>query len=39
MKKLKSLLIISALLVSIPTIANAMQTKAIKFRSTNARND
>lgn len=30
MKKLKSLLIISALLVSIPTIANAMQTKAIK---------
>lgn len=30
MKKLKSLLIISALLVSIPTIANAMQTKAVK---------
>lgn len=30
MKKIKSLLIISALLVSIPTIANAMQTKAIK---------
>lgn len=30
MKKIKSLLIISALLVSIPTIANAMQTKAVK---------
>lgn len=30
MKRLKSLLIISVLLVSIPTIANAMQTKAIK---------
>lgn len=30
MKKLKSLLIISALLVSIPTATNAMQTKAIK---------
>ncbi len=30
MKRLKSLLIISALLVSIPTIANAMQTKAVK---------
>ncbi len=30
MKKLKSLLIISALLVSIPTVANAMQTKAVK---------
>lgn len=30
MKKLKSLLIISALLVSIPTATNAMQTKAVK---------
>lgn len=30
MKKIKSLLIISALLVSIPTATNAMQTKAIK---------
>lgn len=30
MKKLKSLLIISALLVSIPTVTNAMQTKAVK---------
>lgn len=30
MKRLKSLLIISALLVSIPTVTNAMQTKAVK---------
>ncbi len=30
MKKLKSLLIISALLLSIPTVASAMQTKTIK---------
>ena len=30
MKKIKSLLIISALLVSIPTTTNAMQTKAVK---------
>jgi len=30
MKKIKSLLIISALLVSIPTATNAMQTKAVK---------
>lgn len=30
MKRLKSLLIISALLVSIPTATNAMQTKAVK---------
>lgn len=30
MKKLKSLLIISALLASIPTATNAMQTKAVK---------
>lgn len=30
MKKLKALLIISALLVSIPTATNAMQTKAVK---------
>lgn len=30
MKKLKSLLIISALLISIPTATNAMQTKAVK---------
>ena len=30
MKKLKSLLIISALLLSIPTATNAMQTKAVK---------
>lgn len=30
MKKLKSLLILSALLISIPTATNAMQTKAVK---------